>query len=121
MTNNQWRDLNKAEKFILEKMFETPFPGRDELREQIVSCKVRDVFDALNKFWGIEFLVKSSALAKVKMRVPIEAYSTKNGPQEILLHVIDGKIKELELVQYGDDSPESFPDAKDIKVRVSYM
>jgi|SRR3989344_6335786 len=119
MNNNEYRELNPSERGVLDKLLSSQFVGVDQIREQVSSANVKTILDGAGNFWGIEFKVKSNVKADVQERVPVSAISRKNGPCEILLHVIDGTVKELELVQYDDQIPNDFPSADDIEVRLN--
>jgi hypothetical protein len=79
---------------------ELPFTGRDEIREQIKSSLVRTLDDD----GCLEFQVQSKVHANVKFRVPVEGEGTDaDGIKiHILLHVVSGKVNELEI--YKEDS-----------------
>lgn len=119
MSNGRFRELSDFEKGILDLLLEKKFPGRDEMLDQITSCKVRDIFDSAGNYWGLEFKVKSNTIAHVNQRVPVEAIAYEDGiPVEILLHVVNGKIKELELVRYDNKPPKEFPSPNVLKIQI---
>lgn len=100
MNTVDFRSLTTCETDILLAMFARDFPGRAELLEQLRSCSVRSI----DVDGGLEFLVHSSATAmQIQHRIPVEAeYEDVDGiVVHILLHVLQGKISELEF--YRED------------------
>ena len=104
MTKNDhtFRDLTTHEQGIIDRLLEKAFPGRDEICEQMKNCLVRTI----DEDESLEFLVKSDVKAKVKRRIPVEAecQDTDGVLIHILIHVIDGKVNELEIYK-EDGSP----------------
>ena len=104
MTKNDhtFRDLTTHEQGIIDRLLEKAFPGRDEICEQMKNCLVR----IIDEDESLEFLVKSDVKAKVKRRIPVEAecQDTDGVLIHILIHVIDGKVNELEIYK-EDGSP----------------
>ena len=104
MTKNDhtFRDLTTHEQVIIDRLLEKAFPGRDEICEQMKKCLVRTI----DEDESLEFLVKSDVKAKVKRRIPVEAecQDTDGVLIHILIHVIDGKVNELEIYK-EDGSP----------------
>ena len=114
-TNDQtFRDFTTYEQEIIDRLLEKAFPGRDEIREQMKFCLVRTI-DA-DKSLG--FLVKSNVTAKVKRRIPVEAeFQDADGVViHILLHVIDGKVNELEIYKEDGSPIIESPDPYKLKV-----
>src|SRR5436190_20284344 len=104
------RELTLSEKQLLEKLLEPDFPGRDELRSQLARSKVR----TLHEDGSMQFVDVEGPTASVVERIPVEAtYDDGDGiPILVLLHVIDGKLNELEIVKFGD-SPIVWPPTPD--------
>ena len=98
----EWRLLAEWERSAVDKLLETPFEGRDELRTQLHDCRVR-IHDS---FGCIEFDIRSGVVAPVERTVPVEAYTqdADGMPVEILLFTKLGKIAELEFNR-GDGQP----------------
>jgi len=120
MKNHKYRNLQIRELKILNKLLEKSFPGSKEISQQIASSKARDVFDKSGNFWGIEFRIDSNEIANVKKRVPVEAITYENNvPVQILLHIVNGKVKELELVRFDDVPPVGFPNPEVLEVKVN--
>lgn len=92
-----WRPLFERERAVLNLLLTSPFPGRDELRVQVDHAQVR----VIDNEGSLAFEITGPA-AQVKERIPVEGYY-HDGPAddpgcvvELLLHVVDGQIKELE-------------------------
>jgi len=96
----EWRRLTAFEAAILDKLLSTDFPGRPELLEQVSAALVRQI----DGEGSLEFDAKSTAVAPVKRSVPIQAQAKDLDGIWIhaLLHVVGGRVKELEF--YKDDS-----------------
>lgn len=121
MSKQIYRDLNATEKELLEKLLEQPFHGRDEIRKQIKVSKVRTLEEYKDNYGSIEFDVRTNLKAHVQQRVPVEgiAYDVDKVPIELLLHVVNGKVKELEIVKADGSLIKAFPfvDEFEIKIR----
>jgi hypothetical protein len=119
MTKNDqtFRDFTPYEHEIIDKLLEKSFPGRDEIYEQMKNCLVR----TLDEDESLEFLVKSNVKAKVKRRIPVEAeFQDIDGVLiHILLHVIDGKVNELEI--YKEDGSPIIENPDPSKLKVVYL
>jgi hypothetical protein len=104
------RELTLNERQLLEKLLEPDFPGRDELRSQVANSKVR----TLHEDGTLEFVEVGGPTASVVQRVPVEAtYDDRDGIAIlVLLHVMEGKLNELEIVKFGD-SPIVWPPTPD--------
>jgi hypothetical protein len=101
--------MTLSEKSLLLKLLEFDFPGSIELKLQLSGALVK----AIEETGTLLFQVRSEHLAPVKRRVPVEAWysdvDTKSdvGPfVRILLHVVAGKLFELEI--YKDDGSPIF-------------
>lgn len=116
-TRNDLRQLNGNEIQILDALLGSDFPGRSDLIKQISQCRV----SCIDKNGSLRFFVGDSAPAtRVRMRIPVEAeYSDDDGVAvHVLLHVVDGRVDELEV--YKDDLSPIMrkPDAASLRVWV---
>jgi hypothetical protein len=111
-----FRELESLEGELLDRLLEGPFPGRDEITEQVRSCRVR----TLDEDGCLEFSVLSNIKAPVAHRVPVEAEATDEAGNKIhmLLHVVDGKVNELEFITESEAPAKHLPSAKDWEVIV---
>ena len=95
-----YQALTKNEREIIERLLEADFPGRDQIRQQFNNCLVT----IIDEYGSLRFDIRSDIKAPVIKRVPIEAEAqdVDGVPIHLLLHVVDGKLTELEI--YKDDS-----------------
>jgi hypothetical protein len=101
--------MTPSEKELVGRLLERPFPGRDELRQQLKTAKVR----VIDEDGGLEISVSSSTRAgHVKYRIPVEAeYEDADGSTvHVLLHVVGGRANELEFYREDNSSVKSWPD-----------
>ena len=95
------RPLAAGERAVLDKLLSESFPGRDALAEQARDVRVRSI-DAD----GSLALMPDPGVcpADVVRRIPVEAEAEDlDGVAiHVLLHVVDGYMKELEV--YREDS-----------------
>ena len=116
MTKNEhtFRDFTAHEQGIIDRLLEKAFPGRDEICKQMKTCLVR----AIDEDKSLEFLVRSNVKAKVKKRIPVEAevQDTDGILMHILLHVVDGKVNELEIYKEDGSLIIERPDPSKLKV-----
>jgi Domain of unknown function (DUF6984) len=90
------RNLTDDELQILERMLTQLAHGRDEVYEQLRSAKVTPI----DKNGSLRFHVTSPVVAAgINQRVPVTAiFDDADGmPIYILLHVVEGKLWELEI------------------------
>ncbi len=102
------RELKKHERELLDYLLEPDFPGRDVLRQQVATARVEELDDCP----CLRFHVTSPVTAEVKQRIPIEAGSED---VEILLHVLDGRLSELEIVRKDPSKPLKIPALSEFK------
>ena len=97
----QFRELRDQEKRLIDRLLETDFPGRDQILEQINNSYVREWDD---RNGSLEFNVGPSPLADSESHIPVEGeFEDVDGITiHVLLHVVDGRVKDLEI--YKDDS-----------------
>jgi hypothetical protein len=101
MTQEPFRPLSEYEKAVIERLFEVDFPGREELRDQVSRAEASLIDDTGDNYGSINIRTATDRKAVVQDRVPVIG-TTKDeagGHVEILLHVIEGKIAELEFVR----------------------
>ena len=94
------RPIETSEHAFLRKLLSVTFSGRDQLAEQVECASVHPI----DHNGSLRFTVNSNAIAPVTKRIPVEAQclDSDNVAIHALLHVVDGKISELEI--YRDDS-----------------
>jgi Domain of unknown function (DUF6984) len=95
-----FRPLSELERQLLAVLLSTDFSGRDALVEQVATASVREI----DHNGSLEFASSDETPAEVARRIPVEAeLDDSDGVRiHVLLHVVDGFLKELEV--YRDDS-----------------
>lgn len=94
------RKLAHNEAQLIDRLLEEDFPGRDAISEQINLALVEQI-DANG---SLKFYVSGGVEAVTKFRIPTEGEveDVEGMTIHVLLHVVDGKVSELEI--YKDDS-----------------
>lgn len=100
-----YRTLTDWELTILKKLTQVQFAGRDEVLKQIDAAEACGTGDKDN-YGSIYLRTSYKKKASVAERVPVEGFAEDidRVPVEILLHVLNGYISELEIVK-ADGSP----------------
>jgi len=113
---NSLRPLTDWERRLLLRLLEPAFPGRDALRQQIEHVRGR----AIDENGSLDLECETTTVAPVEKRVPTEGQAIDRDGTTIhyLLHVVAGKVKELEV--YKDDSSRvlQHPDPSEVEVMV---
>ena len=118
VTQSKFRSLTPREREILARLLESPFPGRDEIRQQIKDSLVREIAEYDDAYGSIEFNVQANARATVAQRVLVEAMADDEDgvPILVLLHVVDGFIDELEILRADGLPIIKMPNASELEV-----
>jgi len=105
LARRNWRKMTDREKALVDRLLSRGFPGRDELAAQLRTATV----SRIDCDGSLEFRVSGPA-ANLANGVPVsgrfvDALGDEQGPAvNILLHVADGKLSELEI--YKDDGSQ---------------
>ena len=93
------RDLHAHERALIEQLLRPPFAGRDEIRYQLATARVRAEDSGDTRTIRFKLALEDVRRACVSVRVPVEAEaSDEDGtPIAVLLHVVDGLLDELEI------------------------
>jgi hypothetical protein len=114
--DTNFRKLNTWEVEIFKKLFEVKFPEIDVLKKQLTYSLVKEV----DENGSLKFKIRKDVtlVEKIKKRVPVEAeVNDKDGVKiHILLHVLDGKIDELEI--YKENSSKIIREVKPSELKV---
>jgi hypothetical protein len=116
----QLRELTPNERALIDVLLRADFPGAAELRAQLEGIQAAATNDHDN--YGSVYLHprKGTAAAPGRFRVPVEGRwrDSDAGTVSILLHVIDGRLNELEIIK--DDGSALLDDivASEIEVIV---
>lgn len=99
------RDLTRNEQLILEKLLSVEFNSRDAIKAQAQSCKAKDTDDS-DGYGSIYLFTDSTEKITNSARVPVEGELVDEDgvPISVLLHVVDGKIHELEIFKQDGSS-----------------
>lgn len=109
-----FRPLAPYELELIEKLLEPEFPGRDELQHQVPSVTARQIHDD----GTLELHCEGGPQAPVSCRVPTEGeYLDVDGhPVNVLLHVKDGLMCELEILKNYPTEIRNPPRAQNLDV-----
>jgi uncharacterized protein DUF6984 len=114
MIESVYRPLTPEEHAIFRRLLDRQFAGRDQLMQQLEGLLVRQI-DAEG---SLELNVSAPVRAEVKERVPTEAFykdadpESEGGPRvHVLLHVVDGRMVELEIYKDDGSTIEMAPSA----------
>ena len=115
---SSFRALTARELEILEKLLEPEFPGRDELRQQVGSLTARQLFQD----GTLDLNCGATLRAPVTCRVPTEGeYFDADGFRvNVLLHVVDGLMNELEILKLHPSKIINPPEARNLFVVTHY-
>ena len=101
MTDRPYRPLLPRERALLDLLLAEDFPGAPELRLQAASVRGR-LSNNDPTMVELQVVDPNAPRAEVITRVPVEAEVIGvTPPQEVLIHVVDGRLDCLELVTYG--------------------
>jgi hypothetical protein len=102
MNDLEFREMNDTERAILARLLEIPFPGSEDVAEQLQRVLIRQIDDN----GTLDFLIRTNAKANVQNSVPVEAEGEDLDGTTIhlLLHVIGGTTRGLEVYK-EDGSP----------------
>ncbi|MEY4394995.1 MAG: hypothetical protein EBT92_18940 [Planctomycetes bacterium] len=115
MKTSSFRELKVEERALLERLLSTDFPGKEELLVQIRHCLVRGI----DEDGSLEFDVQTTVdVPNVKRGVLTEGefYDTDGGIAHVLLHVVDGKVKELEFYKQDGSTVRGIPAPMNVEV-----
>ncbi len=114
MESTNFREINSNEKRLLEHLLNVDFPGRDAIWEQVSNSLVAEI----DENGSLEFKSKIGIKANVKKRIPIEAeFEDIDGVKvHLLLHVVNGVVKELEIYKDNGSSIIRIPETKNIRI-----
>ena len=102
MIEEALRPLTALERGYIERLLTADFPGRDGVAHQVTSALARRIDDQ----GSVELVAQNDTRASVLKRVPVEGESVDSDgvPICFLLHVVDARVRELEIYK-ADGSP----------------
>jgi hypothetical protein len=114
MTDEPFRALTTGELRIVQRLLQEAFEGRDDLISQLRDAHVRRIDDN----GSLAFRVGGPSAVQISARVPVEgeAPDVDGVPIHVLLHVVDGRLAELELYRNDLGTILEFPKAENLSV-----
>ncbi len=108
------RPLQERENSILRRLLKEEFQGRDEIAQQVANALVEEI-DADG---SVRFSITTAVRAEVLYRVAVEgwAYDSDGVSIHFLLHVVDGKVDELEVFKADGSRISKWPSGEDLEV-----
>ena len=109
------RDPSSLESHLLYRLLNHSFSGADRLRRSLVGLQVAQ----LDKNGSIKLLPSDPEVYSIESRVPVEgeAFDDDGVTIHVLLHVVSGRLSELEIYK-EDGSDLQNPDRlRDMKVQ----
>ena len=99
---SSYRALSSWEKGLIQRLLSSPFPGRDELLNQVENVAASPIHEdgtPLDENGSLYLKSSSPVKASVRTRVPAEgeAQDIDNVTIHYLLHVVEGRIEQLEI------------------------
>lgn len=111
------RSTGELERALIEKLVSIEFPGSEELSEQLKNASIT---------WRISkgapalliAVPDDTPLAPVKRRIPIEAEAKDEDGRtlHLLLHVVDGRMNEVEVFREDGERVRRLPRPQDLRV-----
>jgi hypothetical protein len=116
LDNDPLRAMTTLERSFVDLLLTGEFPGREEVREQLRSSLVRQIDDE----GSLQFSPQSSVAAPVTKRIPVEGVGADSDgvPIYLLLHVVDARVRELEIYKADGSSILRMPSGDEIEVIV---
>jgi len=118
---SSYRALTSWERRLIQRLLSSPFPGRDALVAQVedaVASPMHEDGTLLDEDGSLYLVTSSPVRASVRARVPAEGQARDADGVMIhyLLHVVDGRIDQLEI--FKEDLSRVLRQAKpeDLKV-----
>jgi hypothetical protein len=111
------RDLTPIERNVLERMLSKNFPGSHELTKQLEGCLASDIGDNDN-YGSIYLFPQKTDPASVERNVPVDGLvnDIDGSPINILLHIENGLLHELEIVKLDGSLIKTVIDPSKIEV-----
>lgn len=113
MLESDFRDLTHAEVEFIRALLREPFQGRDELLQQLPGIRGKRVDED-----GSIQLSATGPRATVITRVPVTGYAADvdGVTVEVLLHVVNGVMDEVEMYRHAEGNVMALPDPSTMKL-----
>lgn len=117
------RALRASERALAEFLIDEPFPGRDQLRRQLDSARVRDegAEDCATIGIAVDRSLPPTPAEAVTVPVDAEGRDTDGMPILFVLHAPDGYLRELEVVRFDGEPPRSMPPVASLRRRINHL
>lgn len=111
-----YRSPTDWERRLILRILEPAFPGRDVLRRQLDHVLVQSI----DENGSLDLKCEVATVAPVKKRIPAEGEGTDRDGTAIhyLLHVVSGRMKELEVYKDDSSSVLEHPSPDEVSVMV---
>jgi hypothetical protein len=121
---SSYRALSSWEKGLIQRLLSSPFPGRDELLNQVekmVASPMHEDGTPLDENNSLYLKSSSPVKAFVRTRVPTEgeAIDIDGVTIHYLLHVVEGRIDQLEIFKDDLSKVSRQPEPEDIKIIIA--
>ena len=112
--NKQAREMTDAEEALFRRLLEAPFPGSQALKEQFRNSLVLPI----NDNGSLDLIIEGGPKADVHNSVPVEAEAEDIDGTTIhmLLHVIDGTVRGLEVYKEDSSRVIKLPAASELRI-----
>ena len=117
---NNRRRPTLYETTLLERLLDQDFDGAAELKRQLPSLIVETISEQNDNYGSIALSVNDGNSASVLQRVPVEAraHDSDGVAIEVLLHIVNGKLNELEFLKVDGTKILKRPRVDDFKCSV---
>ena len=114
MSDSKFREMNNTERAIVAHLLEIPFPGSEDVAEQLQHALIRRLDDN----GSVDFLIKTDTKASVQNSVPVEAEGEDlDGTTiHVLLHVIGGIARGLEVYKEDGSNVIQMPEPSKLRL-----
>src|SRR5262245_36917705 len=114
MTIEHFRELNGRERVLVSHLTQADFIGVERIREQLRACLARTL-DAAGSF---DLRVRNALPARVFFRVPVEleAKDSDGVAIHVLLHVVDGIARQVEIYKDTPTPIAAWPSHWEVRV-----
>jgi hypothetical protein len=96
--SSDWRPLSDTEREILQQLFTVSFHGREEVRSQLPSVRVKTI----DQYGSLRFDAAPDDAQRVGLYSPVTARSrdSDGGTIELVLLLSEGKLFELDIYKW---------------------
>jgi hypothetical protein len=105
------RPLTEFERAVISKLLEADFEGKSIVEDQLTDATASTIANTNDNYGSIKIFTTCKTKASVKDRVPVIANTQdeSGAPVDILLHVVNGAVNELEFVRIDGQPMQGLP------------